>query len=111
MKIKKRKCEACRWYNKRKLDFYPCCDCVGLHADAEYNFWCPPEQLNMFGFTELAKCRSCGRKVHISYGPGSYKRVECRCGNKLQAKVTVEEMIQRWNNKPPTKSILWRVKK
>lgn len=106
---KKQRCENCRWLTKRIIDFYPCRDCVHLHPDAEYNFFCFPDQMNMFGFVELDKCRSCGRRVHMSYGPGSYKRVECRCGNSLRAKVTVEEMIRRWNNKPPAKTIMWRV--
>ena len=42
--------------------------------------------------------------MHMSYGKNGYKYVICHCGNHLQAKVTVEEMIKRWNNKPPSKT-------
>lgn len=104
-------CMGCRWLHDRKIDFYPCRECVNAHGDADYNFFCQQEQPNMFGACELAHCRSCGRRVHMTFGPRGYKYVKCRCGNSLQAKVTVEEMIRRWNNKPPSKTIMWRVAK
>ena len=104
-------CLDCRWLHDRAINFYPCRECIHLDVSAEYDFYCQHEQLNMFGECELAKCRSCGRKVHMTFGPRGYKYVKCRCGNSLQAKVTVEEMIRRWNNKPPSRTIMWRVKK
>lgn len=107
-------CTDCRWHSKYAIGFYPCSECIGLKADAEYNFFCLPEQPDMFGMVELARCRSCGRKVSITKGTGknsSYKYIRCKCGYGLQAKVTVEEMIRRWNNKPPKKSKMWRVKR
>lgn len=106
-------CINCRWYSKYAIGFYPCSECIGLNAAAEYNFFCLPNQPDMFGVAELARCRSCGRKVHITKGTGyksSYKYIRCKCGNSLQAKVTVEEMIKRWNNKPPSKTKMWRIK-
>lgn len=106
-------CINCRWCSKRSIDYYPCSCCVGLHAEAEYYFFCLPDQQDMFGIAELARCRSCGRKVHITKGTGynsSYKYIRCKCGNSLQAKVSTEEMIRRWNNKPPEKTKMWRVK-
>lgn len=105
------KCLNCRWSAKKKINFYPCRDCVHWRADSEYDFFTWPEHLNMFGFAELARCRSCGRKVHMSYGENGYKYVICHCGNHLQAKVSVEEMIRRWNNKPPSKTKMWRINK
>lgn len=107
------RCPNCRWYSKYAIGFYPCSDCIGFDQKAEYDFYCLPEQPDMFGVVELARCRSCGRKVHIEKGCGknsSYKYIRCKCGNSLQAKVTVEEMIKRWNNKPPKKTKMWRIK-
>ena len=108
------KCVNCRFYNKRKLKFYPCNECVGLVSGAKYYFFCAPEQLELFGGAELVPCRNCGRKVHMTFGlPGrpSYKVIHCKCGNHLQAKVTAEEMVRRWNNKPPGRTKLWEVNK
>ena len=56
----KPECNNCRWKSKRYLGVYPCCDCIGLHKLASYNFFCFPDQLNMFGVAELCHCRSCG---------------------------------------------------
>lgn len=106
-----RLCQECRWLHDRGINFFPCRECIHLHEDAEYDFYCQPEQIDMFGAAELTVCRSCGRKVHMTFGARGYKYVKCRCGNSLQAKVTVEEMIRRWNNKPPSRTIMWRVKK
>lgn len=104
------RCLNCRWQAKRKLDFYPCVECVQLHPEAGYDFFCLPDQLDFFGAAELARCRSCGRRVHIDFGKRGYKYIRCKCGCSLQAKVTIDEMIRRWNNKPPARTKMWRVK-
>lgn len=62
------------------------------------------------GAAELCHCRKCGRKVHMEFGKRGYKYIRCLCGNSMQAKVTAEEMICRWNNRVPAKSILWKCK-
>ena len=36
----KPECNNCRWNFKRYMDYYPCCDCIGLHKSASYNFFC-----------------------------------------------------------------------
>lgn len=48
----KPECNNCRWNFKRYMDYYPCCDCIGLHKSASYNFFCFPISL-MFGVAEL----------------------------------------------------------
>lgn len=104
-------CANCRWVSKRAIDFYPCSKCIGAHPRADYNFFCVPEQIDMFGVAELVHCRSCGRRVHLERAKhGSYRYVRCTCGNSLQAKVTDVEMIKRWNNKPPAMTKMWKVK-
>lgn len=107
----KPECNNCRWNFKRYMDYYPCCDCIGLHKSASYNFFCFPDQLNMFGVAELCHCRSCGRRVHMEFGNRGYKYIRCKCGNTMQAKVTVEEMIRRWNNRTPARTKMWRTNK
>lgn len=106
-----KRCENCRWKQKRAINYYPCSECVLLHDGADYNFFCLPEQLNMFGFAELVRCRSCGKHVRMEFGSRGYKYIRCHCGCSLQAKVSVEEMIKRWNNKPPCRTKMWRVQK
>lgn len=64
----------------------------------------------MIVLPKIKNCRKCGRKVHMEFGKRGYKYIRCLCGNSMQAKVTAEEMIQRWNNRVPTKSILWKCK-
>ena len=107
----KPECNNCRWKNKRHPGVYPCCDCIGLNTLASYNFFCFPDQLNMFGVAELCHCRSCGRRVHMEFGSRGYKYIRCKCGNTMQAKVTVEEMIHRWNNRAPARTKMWRSNK
>lgn len=103
-------CANCRWCSKKSINYYPCSRCIGAHQNADYNFFCVPEQINMFGVAELVHCRACGRRVHLERAKrGSYRYVRCSCGNSLQAKVTDEEMIARWNNKPPLMTKMWRV--
>lgn len=47
----------------------------------------------------------------MEFGSRGYKYIRCKCGNTMQAKVTVEEMIRRWNNRTPARTKMWRTNK
>lgn len=104
-------CVNCRWQKFLTKRMYLCSECIGLKENAEYDFFCLPDGDTLFGAAELCHCRKCGRKVHMEFGKRGYKYIRCLCGNSMQAKVTAEEMICRWNNRVPAKSILWKCKK
>ena len=104
-------CVNCRWQKFLRRRMCPCSDCIGLKKNAEYNFFCLPDSDALFGEAELCHCRKCGRKVHMEFGRRGYKYIRCLCGNSMQAKVTSEEMIRRWNNRVPDRSVLWKVER
>lgn len=104
-------CVNCRWQKFLTKRMYPCSECIGLKENAEYDFFCLPDGDTLFGAAELCHCRKCGRKVHMEFGKHGYKYIRCLCGNSMQAKVTAEEMICRWNNRVPARSKIWKIKK
>ena len=78
------KCNVCRWLKYRPK--YPC----------------------MFGVAQLEHCKSCGKKVSLQR-IGRCRSIRCACGNSMCAKCSDEEMIERWNNRVPAKTSMWKV--
>ena len=99
-------CSNCRWSKYKPK--YPCSLCVYFDQCNGYNFFATLEQPTMFGPAELDHCRSCGKKVSLRRD-GKYLIIECQCGNTMRAKCNAEEMIERWNNRVPAQSSIWKV--
>ena len=101
------KCNVCRWLKYRPK--YPCNLCRYYDPRNEYNFFVVIPQPSMFGVAELEHGKSCGKKVSLQR-IGRCRSIRCACGNSMRAKCSDEEMIERWNNRVPAKTSMWKVK-